>query len=58
MKKRLVLVILVLAFLPLLGCAVGDAWYYPYGPPYFSGDTPAEGRPKTISEFVSLPRPE
>ena len=58
MKKRLALAILILAFLPFVGCAVGNAWYYPYGPPYLSGEAPGDGRPQTVSEFVSLPRPE
>ena len=58
MNSRLALTILILAFLPSFGCAVGDAWYYPYGPPYFEDGSSDGERPKTISEFMSLPRPD
>ena len=54
MKKRWAYVILFLAFLPLAGCSMGKAWYYPYGPPYFE-DAP---RPQSVADFLSQPRPE
>ncbi len=54
MKKRWIFVIAILASLPLAGCAVGDAWYYPYGPCYFDDDS----GPRTINAFLSQPRPE
>jgi len=52
MKKRLAYVAFFLAFLPLAGCATGDAWYYPYGPSY-SEEEPA---PQSVKQFLSQPR--
>jgi hypothetical protein len=54
MKKRLVCVVLLPAFLLLAGCATGRAWYYPYGPAYFE----EEPGPRTIKDYLSQSRPE
>ena len=54
MKKRSSYVILFLASLLLSGCAVGDAWYYPYGPCYFDDDP----GPQTVNTFLKQQRPE
>ncbi|MBC8868124.1 MAG: hypothetical protein H8E44_01835 [Planctomycetes bacterium] len=54
MKKRLAYVAFFLAFLPLAGCATGDAWYYPYGPSY----SEEEPSPQNVKQYLSQPRPK
>jgi len=54
MYKKLVCVVLLLAFLPLAGCVAGKAWYYPYGPSYFGEDP----RPQSIEQYLSQPSPK
>lgn len=58
MKVRPKLTILLLAVLPLLGCATGDQWYYPYGPAYFEQGAFAESEHLTPDGFISSARPE
>lgn len=57
MKKLLILVAVFILCLTALGCAAGNAWYYPYGPPYFGEGLPTEYGRLTPSDFISLPRP-
>jgi hypothetical protein len=51
MNKRLIQLILLLAILLFTGCASGEAWYYPYGPPY----SEEAATPTTVSGFLSQP---
>ena len=58
MKKYLLATIILLAAVATVGCASGNAWYYPYGPSYFGGDEPVDDTPKTVTGFLSQPRPK
>ena len=43
-------------FLPLVGCATGDAWYNPYGPQYFADEERFKPiLPQPVSEFEAQP---
>jgi len=58
MRKLTTLVLLAAVSLPLLaGCARGDAWYYPYGPPYFGGKNVGK-EPQTVESFIGGKRPQ
>ncbi len=50
MKIRLKLTVLLLAALSFVGCATGDQWYHPYGPPYLGAEAPEA---PTVNEFLS-----
>ena len=59
MAKRLMTLLLFVMALTCAGCMTGNAWYYPYGPPYFGDNSPelsAPRAPRTANEFLAAPR--